>query len=363
MTSTPPLDALELDAARELVGRLLDELGASPALALTLQAPSLAHLLEVVLPARHTWRLVELDHAGLPSLLLPALTTRRGQLAIVRRVRGWPRQRKVLVELPSGPSLALDPAELLRDCAATALELAPCLDREGRFTQRLARFVAGRGRELGTLLGLALILSTLGLIAPAATRVAIDDALPERSPKLLSLVALAMLLVATQRALFSWLEQRATLALHARLELAVSSPLFDHLLRIPFAALAREHVGSWLETLSGGRQVHGLLTESLVRSFLQLITALVYEPRWCLRRPTSAWRCWSRGSSRLPLRWRLPWAPAASNDNRSRPRRSSRERCTRSSAVSSRCAPREQRNAASCAGSRACSMHARPPCA
>ncbi|HEX5657858.1 MAG TPA: ATP-binding cassette domain-containing protein [Polyangiales bacterium] len=264
-------DTASIGSARELVLRVLHELGESEAALPSLERGSLEHVAQVARPARHSMRMVVLDGPALPRLALPAFVEYGDQFAVLREV--GPRAQ---LELASGARVEVQREALLEASGGRALELQPCLDSAGSLLRRLARFVGARPGELALVLASGAALAGLGLITPMMTRFAIDRALPEQSPKWLSLLALAALLVGLQRALFSWLQQRATLALHVRIEAAVATRLFEHLLRIPFPMLVRQQVGSWLETLRGAQRVHGFVTESLLGTALQGVMALVY---------------------------------------------------------------------------------------
>jgi ATP-binding cassette, subfamily B, bacterial len=276
-------DTASLGSARELVLRVFHEVGEDEAALPPLERGSLEHLVQVARPARHALRLVALDGQALPRLALPAFVEYREQFAVLRQVR--PRAQ---LELASGARLELHRDALLQASSGRALELQPCLDGQGSLLRRLARFVGARPGELALVLASGACFAGLGLITPMMTRFAIDRALPEQSPKWLSLLALAALLVGLQRALFSWLQQRAILALHVRIEAAVATRLFEHLLRIPFPTLVRQQVGSWLETLRGAQQVHGFVTESLLGTALQAVMALVYGAALALASPPLA---------------------------------------------------------------------------
>lgn len=261
-----------LDDARETLTRLLGELGVRIELAQEIDCASLESIAKGFRSPWHASRLIGLDHASLSDLELPALTVLDGTLAVVRRVG----PRMVAVELARGEQCELLHHELLTRAGGVGLEIVLSLPHTGSFVARLIALLGQRTRDLLKLGFLALALALLGLVGPYVTRLVVDRALPERSPKLLVLLACGTLLVSLQRAVFSWLEQRATLALHGRLEAAVSTRLFDHLLRIPYAALVRESVGSWLETLSGARHVQTLLTDKLLMPLLNVLMACVY---------------------------------------------------------------------------------------
>jgi ATP-binding cassette, subfamily B, bacterial len=220
---------------------------------------------------RRSARKVELDVSNLAHLALPALIVLDGQLALIRQVR----ERRVLVEHASGATSELTRDQAVERSRGMAVELLPSLLTSGSFVHRLLDFFGSRGADLAKVGACAVLVSLLGLTTPLVTGMVVDRALPERTPKLLTLIAFVVLFVASQRALFTWLERRLSLALHARLQAAVATSLFDHLLRIPYGALIRETVGSWLETLSGARRVESMFSETLLLPLLHLTMGLV----------------------------------------------------------------------------------------
>lgn len=257
---------------RALVARLLTELGDAPELSRDLDCGALEPISQGLRLRRHALRLVELDPDTLADLSLPALVACEGELALVRKVT----PRAVSLQCAGGATRTLAPEPFVSAVRGTALEIFPTLLRTGSFVTRLLDYLGRRWTDLAKLSLLSLALTAIGLTTPYATGLVVDRALPDRTPKLLGLVALVIVLVALQRALLTWLEQRATLALRGRLEAAVSTSLFDHVLRIPYEALTREDVGSWLETLHGAQQAQALVTETLLRPVLQLAMAAVY---------------------------------------------------------------------------------------
>jgi len=255
------------ERARDLLHGLYGELHAPPPPELDFS--SLSALAERLRVPRRTVRAVELDAASLAHLSLPALVLLDGQLAIVRAVHP-----RVICELTWGVPLPLTGEQLIAQCGGIALELLPSLHREGGFGARVRDFLASRWAELTKITAASLALSGLGIATPLVLGMVIDRALPERAPKLLALIAFSVLFIAAQRALFTSFERRVSLSLHTRLEAAVTSSLFDHLLRIPYAALTHETVGGWLETLSGARRAQNMLTETLMIPLLHLLMGL-----------------------------------------------------------------------------------------
>ena len=262
----------DVTEARRTLARLVVELGAPSQLAHDIDCASLDSIAAELRPPNHALRLVELDGASLRHLRPPALTVVDGSLAVVRKVG----RRSIELETASGVQRALSPSALLADGVSRGIEILPTPNKGRSFFTRVLRMLAEQPRELLKLLLLALGLCLLGLVMPLATQLVVDRALPERSPRLLLVLVLGTLLVALQRAVFALLQQRAARATQGRIEGAVSTYLFDHLLRLPFPVLARESLGSLLETLRSAQLVQAMITESLLVPLLELCLTSLY---------------------------------------------------------------------------------------
>ncbi|MFM2417147.1 MAG: hypothetical protein RL385_1870 [Pseudomonadota bacterium] len=253
-----------------LLTRFAEEHGASIGPAANVQ--QLDSVARAFVAPGHCARVVELDSATLACLALPALCIVQGRMCVVRGLK----RSRVLLENDQGQLVEVSRVDLLSQTAGEALEVVPALRRVGTFHARLFDLLGRKTGELGKLIVTSLCIIALGLVAPLLTGAVVDRALPERAPKLLAVAALSVLLVAGQRALFSWLEKRAFLGLSAQLQSTMMSGLVDHLLRIPYAELAREHVGAWLETLGGAQKAQSAYLEGLLPPLLHTAMAVVY---------------------------------------------------------------------------------------
>lgn len=264
--------SLPSEDSRGLLQRIAAEVGVELDETRGLDCSSLASIAQSLRTPSQLPRLVELEECSLAHISLPALALLDGTLAVVRKVEA----RVVELELPRGEQRVLSPREMVTRSRGAGLELGRGLPEGGSFALRLVKLMSTRTRDFATLAAYALASAGIGLATPFASQLVIDRALPERSPKLLSLIALATLFLALQRGAFGWLEQRTAIALHGRIELTVATALFDRLLRIPYQALARENVGSWIETLRGARRAQGLLTRDLLVPLLSFALVFVY---------------------------------------------------------------------------------------
>lgn len=251
---------------RDMLVRFCSELGMERELARDLDCSSLERLAAGLRAPCRTPRVVLLDARTLSELALPALAIVDETLAVLRKVSA----KQVELELPGGRTAALARGTFVARAGGHGLELRPGLSREGGFVARLVAFLAHGAGDLTKLLLLSLLSSGLALTLPLATATVIDHALPDRSPKLLTLVSCGIFLIGVQRALFAWLGQRVAVLVHGKLELAVESRLFDHLLRIPFPDLVAQGVGSWLETMRGAQKLQDVLSEALLARLLDV---------------------------------------------------------------------------------------------
>src|SRR6187399_813899 len=105
------------------------------------------------------------------------------------------------------------------------------------FKRHLLEAMLEERRPLLRIVGTALFGVGLGLAAPYASRLAIDTALPDASPRLLVLVALAVLVLALHQAWGNWIAAGARIAATAAVEEGALLQVFGALVHSDYAAL------------------------------------------------------------------------------------------------------------------------------
>lgn len=119
------------------------------------------------------------------------------------------------------------------------------------FKRHLLEAMLEQRRPLLRIVATALFGVGLGLAAPYASRLAIDTALPDASPRLLVVVALAVVVLALHQAWGNWIAARARIAATAAVEEGALLQVFGALVHSDYAALKRRDAGWMATTLSG----------------------------------------------------------------------------------------------------------------
>ncbi|HKO90612.1 MAG TPA: ATP-binding cassette domain-containing protein [Polyangiaceae bacterium] len=119
------------------------------------------------------------------------------------------------------------------------------------FKRRLLEAMLEERRPLLRIIGTALFGVALGLASPYASRLAIDTALPDASPRLLVVVALGVVVLALHQAWGTWIQSRARIVATAAVEEGALLQVFGALVHSDYAALKRRDAGWMATTLSG----------------------------------------------------------------------------------------------------------------
>jgi ABC-type bacteriocin/lantibiotic exporter with double-glycine peptidase domain len=145
----------------------------------------------------------------------------------------------------------------------------PALSLDHRLFQRrlLDLMLAERGALVR--LGLTAIFGALiGLALPYTSRVAIDTALPDASPRLLIVVALGVVLLCAHQAWMSWIAGSTRIALSAAVERGALQQVLRALVCSDYTRLKQRDSGWMTTTLSGA----GSAVQRYVDSFSTLLT-------------------------------------------------------------------------------------------
>jgi len=148
-----------------------------------------------------------------------------------------------------------------------ALTLSPALAPR-RFERLLLDALLEERALLGKLGALALVGALLGLGLPQLSRMAIDEALPTTSPRMLLVLSVCAVLVGAHQAWAGWMQDNTATALGARVEKGSLDTLFGALLASDYGLLRKRDAGWMGDTLGGASGVvHGY-----VSTFVTLVT-------------------------------------------------------------------------------------------
>lgn len=226
-------------------------------------------------------RVVALGDGDLPRLDCPTLVQARGG--------GW----YVLVSAQKG-QLRLEgaggsiPGDRRGKVGSAALDFSPLLPVAGTFWGRIGRQLLSRRYEILFLLRTSLFSQALAMVMPAATLLVLDRALPDATPSLLALTAGAIAMTALFQAWTGWLRQRAVLHLESVLEVSAQRTLVEHVLHLPYSALARASRADLLQAFHGLESARSMLTASSLEALLDGLFVILYPFLLALLFPAGA---------------------------------------------------------------------------
>lgn len=145
----------------------------------------------------------------------------------------------------------------------------------GHYLSQLVR-LPGLRPALLQVLGVSLLLQSLGLIFPLATKLTIDHILPNQLNGFLSILGIGIgLLFMTQ---FTTLYLRSTLLIYlqGRLDSQMMLGFFDHLLKLPFRFFQERATGDLLHRLGSNGALREIITAQSLSTLLDGTFVLVY---------------------------------------------------------------------------------------
>ncbi len=217
-------------------------------------------------------RPVRIQIEDLAHLELPTLIRQEGDIWLVMRSST---PRGYLVE-GAGGSLEMSQDDLGNRQDGWALELRPALPRSPSPWHSAFTLAMRHKQTLLQVVAASLGLQILALVSPQFTRLAMDQALPQGGGSLLRLVAIGMVLVAVFQAWVGWLRQRTLLFLETRLEVGLGQDFLSHVLALPFPFLHKRSLGDLLQAHAGLEAARNFMTEQMLGSLLDGLTALLY---------------------------------------------------------------------------------------
>jgi ATP-binding cassette subfamily C protein len=179
--------------------------------------------------------------------------------------------RAPLALLPVGRGRyeALDPTTRRREpidaAAASAIDpgaftfYRPFPDRAGERSELLRFALHGRGRDLGYVLAMAVLATLAGMVAPVATAVLIDHAIPDADLGTLGHLALALAAAAFGLTMFRWAQGIALVRFETAADADTQSAVWDRLLRLQL---------SFFRDYSSGDLESRVTAVSRIRSYL-----------------------------------------------------------------------------------------------
>jgi ABC-type bacteriocin/lantibiotic exporter with double-glycine peptidase domain len=155
-------------------------------------------------------------------------------------------------------SANLAPTDATADLASADLASTDGAAPRRRFQRLLFAALYAERSALIRLAGMALIGALLGIAVPQVARVAIDEALPTASPRMLWVLSLSLLLVGAHQAWAGWIQDTTAAWLGASVERKALGALLGALLGADPDPLGKRDAGWMSDTLGGASAVvHG----------------------------------------------------------------------------------------------------------
>jgi ATP-binding cassette, subfamily B, bacterial len=141
--------------------------------------------------------------------------------------------------------------------------------RPPRFERLLWAALSAERTSLIRLAAMALVGALFGLVLPQVSRLAIDEALPTTSPRMLLVLSLSLLLIGAHQAWAGWIQDATATLLGATVERASQETLLGALLGSDRERLGPRDAGWLSETLGGASAV--------VHAYVSTFVALLME--------------------------------------------------------------------------------------
>ncbi len=188
---------------------------------------------------------------------------------------------RAFINDPARGRLVLTLEEFGRRYTGIALVFSPGSGfRAGGQPPRVWRALGARlARSPDAVLVLALIslfLAVPGLVLPFAIKVFVDDVLVRGFADWLFPLVAGLIVAGLAGGLLAWFQQRLLIALQTRLDLAIASEFFWHLLRLPMRFYAQRQAGDLANRMVGARRIAALLAGPLPTTVVSLVVAAIF---------------------------------------------------------------------------------------
>lgn len=243
---------------------------------LSLRGMNAAQLVEAAGRVDLTCRALRVELDRLNQLAMPAiLHWEFNHFVVLKRVT----PRHVHIHDPAVGPRRLTLEDVSKGFTGVAFELAPSLPfRKRRLKPRLSLRatigkIHGLKRSLLQILMLALVLEAFTLAGPWLTQWIIDDALVSGDGDLLTVIALALLLLGVVRVAVGAVRSWVIVHLSTTLNLQWSANTMDHLLRLPVSYFEKRHMGDVLSRFGATSVIQQTVTTGFVSAVLDGLLA------------------------------------------------------------------------------------------
>jgi ATP-binding cassette subfamily B protein RaxB len=256
--------------------RSLDEIRKQ--LKLSNDGVNLKQLMKQALEIGLTSRALKLDMDELNKLSLPSIIHWDfNHFVVLTKVT----KTQVTIIDPAMGKRVIAYEELSKHFTGIALELSPSPAFEKiKASEKLSlshfiRNVTGLKRHLLLLLGLSILLQATLIAGPFYMQSVIDLVVVDNDKALLKVLALGFGLLLIFEIITQYMREKIGLHFASRLNLTLSSGVFEHLLKLPTTYFNQRHMGDIVSRFASLQSVRELITSGIVTAFIDGLMAIV----------------------------------------------------------------------------------------
>ncbi|WP_413507159.1 peptidase domain-containing ABC transporter [Serratia proteamaculans] len=219
-------------------------------------------------------RAVQLELEELHQLALPCiLYWDMNHFTVLKRVRG----QTLELHDPARGQVKMSLREADRHFTGVAMELTPTHQFAAKDQRKKIRLMdligktQGLKAALGRIFCFALALEVFALIGPLINQLVIDEVLVALDASLLTLIVIAMLLMAATQTLLELARQWATLTMAVNFNMQWTANVFHHLLRLPIGWFEARNMGDISAKFDAVDTIQDTLTTTLLEAFLDVL--------------------------------------------------------------------------------------------
>lgn len=222
-------------------------------------------------------RALRLEPADLGRLAMPAILHWDMNHFVVLKSVG---RRGVVIHDPGRGVLKLSLKEAGEHFTGVAMEFSPTeafkpIRQERRLPLgTLFRGADDFGRRAAQVVALSLFFEALMLVAPWYMQIAVDNVIPSGDTQLLWALAGGFAVVALVRLATEYARSTLLVYVQSRLDLALTSRLFGHMLRLPMPFFVKRDDGDLVSRFHSLEPIRALLAEGLLLAVIDGILAL-----------------------------------------------------------------------------------------
>jgi len=140
----------------------------------------------------------------------------------------------------------------------------------------LAQYLKQSPGIFGQILLASLLLQGFGLVIPLVTKLVIDDIIPHRAFAILPILAIGLPLILLAQLVTTLLRSTLLVTLQARIDAALTSDFFEHLLQLPLRYFQQRSSGDIMARVASNTTVRNLISSQLISVLLDGSMVIVY---------------------------------------------------------------------------------------